>query len=128
MTYARPNLRPFVTGLAISLLFGAPVVAQAPTKQRSEGFRLFARVAAILEVNRVTCPVDQYGQLCWNDFHGTASHWPKGSFQFYIYNSGLQLAGTIESGIAGFGWSGDTTGAFFYDPKGTTQHGQAVEP
>jgi hypothetical protein len=44
-----------------------------------------------------------------------------------VFNSGLQIAGIIGAN-ANPEWAGDTTGAFFFDPKGTTQHGEQVEP
>ena len=50
--------------------------------------------------------------------------WPKGTPDQYMFNSGLQLAGII--GADGGAWAGDTVGAFFFDPKGTTEHGEPV--
>jgi hypothetical protein len=51
--------------------------------------------------------------------------WPKGTPDQYIFNSGLQLGGTIPSS-AGFSWAGDTVGAFFMDPRGDQAEGDPI--
>ena len=69
------------------------------------------------------------GEVCVDSSNSSTiggGYWPKGTADQYIFNSGLQLAGVV--GPDGGPWAGDTTGAFFFDPKGTTQHGVEVEP
>jgi hypothetical protein len=94
------------------------------------GFRLQARAIGALTINRVYCGLAATGEICVDSTNSSTiggGYWPKGSPQQYVFNSGLQAAGTIDP-AAVFPWSGDTTGAFFFDPKGTTQHGQLVQP
>ena len=52
--------------------------------------------------------------------------WPKGTADNYVFNSGLQVAGTI--GADGGPWAGDTTGVFFFDSRGTIQSGDQAQP
>ncbi len=113
----------FLAGTAPSLLY-----SQKPTTQ-SRGFQLFARSQYALSANRVQCGFTSDGILCSNAPFFTSisgAFWPKGTPNNYIFNSGLQVAGII--GPDGGPWAGDTTGAFLYDPKGTTQHGLEAEP
>jgi hypothetical protein len=94
------------------------------------GFRLQARAIGALTINRVYCGIAATGEICVDSTNSSTiggGYWPKGSPQQYVFNSGLQAAGTVDT-AGGWAWSGDTTGAFFFDPKGTTQHGQLVEP
>ena len=94
---------------------------------KGRGFRLFARSLGALTVNRIYCGLNSTGQVCV-DSSGSSTigggYWPKGTADQYIFNSGLQLAGVIQGGP----WDTDTTGAFFFDPKGTTVHGAEVRP
>ncbi len=115
----------------VALVAGAlaPSVASAVPEPgaKSRGFRLFARSLGALTVNRVYCGLNSTGQVCV-DSSGSSTigggYWPKGTADQYIFNTGLQLAGVIQGGP----WDGDTTGAFFFDPKGTTEHGAQVQP
>jgi hypothetical protein len=94
------------------------------------GFRLFARTLGALSVNRVLCGLNSDGEVCVDSTNSSTiggGFWPKGTADQYVFNSGLQIAGII-GGDANPEWIGDTTGAFFFDPKGTTQHGEEVEP
>jgi hypothetical protein len=91
---------------------------------------LFARSLGALTVNRAYCGLSGTGEICVDSTNSSTiggGFWPKGTADQYVFNSGLQLAGTIDP-AAGFAWAGDTTGAFFFDPKGTTQHGEQVAP
>jgi hypothetical protein len=112
--------------LVVSVLVGAA----AELEGQGTGFQLFARMGVAMQVNRVSCGVGNDGELCV-DARGSSTigggYWPKGSPQAYIFNSGMQIAGAIQAGIPGFAWSGDTTGAFFFDAKGTTQHSSRIE-
>ncbi len=126
------RFRSFARGAAFVLALGlVPVLLQGQKVPNgsAHGFRLFARAYVAFSVNRVWCGVDAYGNLCneGNTESLIGAAWPKGSGQSYIYNSGLQIAGVIQDTL-GWAWAGDTTGAFFFDPKGTTEHGQVVEP
>lgn len=98
------------------------------------GFRLMARAIGAMTINRVYCGLSATGEVCV-DSSGSSTigggFWPKGTPQQYVFNSGLQAAGAVGASGGGgpaFAWTGDTTGAFFFDPKGTTQHGEQVEP
>jgi hypothetical protein len=115
----------------IASMSGAPelLYGQKASLSSNGGFRLFARSARNLQANRVWCPISYDGQLCADVFAAssiTGAFWPEGTPNFHIWNSGLQIAGII--GSDGGSWAGDTTGAFFFDPKGTTQHGLGVLP
>ena len=101
--------------------------AQGMPKPRPAGFRLFARAVAEITVNRVECGFST-DEVCVDITDASpGGSWPKHSPQSYMFNSGMQVAGMIDS-AAGFAWAGDTTDAFVFDAKGTTQHGQQVEP
>jgi hypothetical protein len=119
--------------LLLALALGAltPVVAAAkPRPGASRGFRLFARSLGALTVNRIYCGLSATGEVCVDSTNSSTiggGFWPKGTADQYIFNSGMQMAGTVAAD-AGFAWAGDTTGLFFFDPKGTTQHGEQVEP
>jgi hypothetical protein len=121
-------------------LFALAVAALAPSTATAAaakpkpgttktGFRLFARSLGALTINRVLCGLATTGEVCVDSTNSSTiggGFWPKGTADQYVFNSGLQLAGVI--GGDGGSWAGDTTGAFFFDPKGTTQHGEQVEP
>jgi hypothetical protein len=82
---------------------------------------------SFFQVNRVVCNVDSQGAFCAPICCDVADAgwWPKPSPQNrYMFSSGPQVAGII--GANGGPWAGDTTGAFFHDLKGTTQHGEAI--
>src|ERR687885_813462 len=119
--------------LALSLALLAPGTAMAkprPGAGAHHGFRLFARSLGAMTINRVYCGLSATGEICVDSTNSSTiggGFWPKGTPDQYVFNSGLQLAGIIDP-AAGFAWAGDTTGAFFFDPKGTTQHGEQVAP
>ncbi len=115
--------------LAVMLPAVASAVPEAGAKQR--GFRLFARSLGAITVNRVYCGLATTGEVCVDSNNSSTiggGYWPKGTADQYVFNSGLQIAGIIDPASAGNPWAGDTTGGFFFDPKGTTQHGLQVEP
>ena len=115
--------------LALLVLPGSLLALPKPGVP-GRSFRLMARAIGAMTVNRVYCGLSATGEVCV-DSSGSSTigggFWPKGTPQQYVFNSGLQAAGSIDT-AAGFAWAGDTTGAFFFDPKGTTQHGEQVEP
>jgi hypothetical protein len=95
----------------------------------ARGFRLFARSLGAITINRIYCGLATTGEVCVDSTNSSTiggGFWPKGTADQYVFNSGLQIAGIV--GADGGSWAGDTTGAFFFDPKGTTQHGEQVEP
>lgn len=120
--------------LALALAALTPTAASAKPEPgaRGRGFRLFARSLGALTVNRVYCGLATTGEVCVDSTNSSTiggGYWPKGTADQYNFNSGLQLAGVIGgTKAAGNPWGGDTTGAFFFDPKGTTQHGQEIQP
>ena len=117
--------------LALAVAAVTPSMASAVPEPgaKPRGFRLFARSTGALTINRVYCGLTSTGEVCVDSTNSSTiggGYWPKGTADQYVFNSGLQLAGII--GSDGGPWAQDTTGAFFFDPKGTTQHGQQVEP
>ena len=116
----------------VALAAVTPVDAGAepkPGPRKPGGFRLLARSLGALVINRVYCGLASDGRICVDSTNSSTiggGFWPKGTADQYVFNSGLQIAGIIGPEVAA--WAGDTTGAFFFDPKGTTEHGQEVEP
>jgi hypothetical protein len=118
-------------GVLVSLGFALAVqTAQATPRPRARRvLNLFSGFLGRQNVNRFDCGLDAVGQVCVDPNGSTTvggGFWPKGTPDQYVFNSGLQLAGIVDPGITGFGWAGDTVGAFFFDPKGTTQHGDRL--
>jgi hypothetical protein len=114
--------------LLAGMLLAGNATAQVAGPAKSRGFALFEASRYWLEVNRVRCGLIAHGDVCTDagPFDGIGGgFWPAGTPNSYNFNSGLQVAGII--GTDGGAWAGDTTGAFFFDPKGTTQHGEEVE-
>ncbi len=100
---------------------------------RRRAANLFAVTNAVLNVNRVFCGINNLGELCVDPTNSPVvggGFWPKGTPDQYIFNSGLQLAGTIPTTAGGgkptFAWAGDTVGAYFFDARGTQVQGDAV--
>lgn len=117
---------------ALIALLALPTTSLAKPKPGApgRGFRLQARAIGAITINRVYCGLAATGEVCVDSTNSSTiggGYWPKGSPQQYVFNSGLQAAGAIDT-AGGWAWAGDTTGAFFFDPKGTTQHGQLVQP
>ena len=117
---------------ALTALLALPGTSLAKPKPGApgRGFRLQARAIGAITINRVYCGLAATGEVCVDSTNSSTiggGYWPKGSPQQYVFNSGLQAAGSIQDTL-GWAWAGDTTGAFFFDPKGTTQHGQLVQP
>ena len=119
--------------LALALAAMTPTAASARPEPgvRGRGFRLFARSLGALAVNRVYCGMDTTGQICV-DSTGSSTipggFWPKGSADSYVFNSGLQLAGVVGGTKPANPWGGDTTGAYFFNPRGDNSHGSEVQP
>src|ERR1041385_4036582 len=103
---------------------------QARPSSSADRFRLFARAEGAITVNSVYCGIHASGEICV-DSSGSSTvgggFWPRNSPQQYMFNSGVQVAGTIAT-RAGSAGAGDPPGAFFYAPKGPPQQGGGVEP
>ncbi|MEO8138392.1 MAG: hypothetical protein ABI742_02040, partial [Gemmatimonadota bacterium] len=117
--------------VAVLASVAMPNVASAEPQPgvTKKGFRLFARALGAMTINRVYCGLSSSGQICVDSTNSSTiggGYWPKGTPDQYVFNSGLQVAGIV--GADGGVWAGDTTGGFFFDPKGTTEHGQQVLP
>lgn len=123
---------------ALLVLVSAPSLAQTPRDKynRPMGdraaeeslFKLFADPTIVLDVNQYQCGLRNQGDTCSDVFNsptGGGGFWPTGSANQYMFNSGINLAGVIPPD-AGFAWAGDTTGAYFFDARGTQQHGQGI--
>ena len=125
-----------VLGTGVSVVSTAAARPSRPlTRSPRGGFNLFAgSVGVRIQGNRVDCNwMTNYGNICVNPFgSGTieAGFWPNGSPDNYVFNSGLQIAGTVcynppacnQPGT----WAGDTIGTFFMDARGDQRQGDAV--
>jgi hypothetical protein len=111
----------------IGTLVPLPAGAVPSVPRRPRALNLFSAAGYLLEVNRVQCGLDNFGQVCVA-FSGSpvagGGFWPKGTANGYIFNSGLQLAAVIDDD--GGPWAGDTVGAFFFDPRGDQQSGNPI--
>jgi hypothetical protein len=119
-----------LAALTALLVLPGTSLAKPQPGAAGRGFRLQARAIGAITINRVYCGLAATGEVCVDSTNSSTiggGYWPKGSPQQYVFNSGLQAAGAIDT-AGSWAWAGDTTGAFFFDPKGTTQHGQAVQP
>jgi len=125
------NLLVGLFAVALTAVTPAPAggAEPKPGPRKPGSFRLLARSLGALVVNRVYCGLASDGRICVDSTNSSTiggGFWPKGTADQYVFNSGLQIAGIIGPEVAM--WAGDTTGAFFFDPKGTTEHGAEVEP
>src|SRR5713101_7809886 len=123
--------RSAVAGALLAATLGASVATAGPAPNRGakrRGTNLFALVFGVMNVNRWFCGINNIGELCVDPTNSPVvggGFWPKGTPDQYIFNSGLQLGGTIPS-TAGFAWAGDTIGAFFMDPRGDQSEGAPI--
>lgn len=117
----------------LGLLEAPPAAATRPVRrtarpEAARGFNLFAGANNVLmNVNRVQCNVNNLGETCVDPTNSSVvggGYWPKGTPDQYIFNSGLQVAGVLNT-TAG-PWAGDTVGVFFFDPRGDQSMGSAV--
>ena len=83
-----------------------------------------------LSGNRVVCGLSQTGRLCTGTGFSGAGVWPAGTFDLYVFTSGIQFAAVIPDSAGGgrpaFSWAGDTVGAFIEDLNSTTLHSEAL--
>jgi hypothetical protein len=105
-------------------------IAKPDPAARSRGFRLFARTLGLLSINRVFMGLNSAKGHVGVDPNGSSTigggFWPRGTPNQFVFNSGLQVAGKVSN--PGGAWDGDVEGAFFFDPKGNTEHGEEVQP
>ena len=127
--------RRFVLGgglLVLAMLAMVPTmaIAKPDPAARRQGFRLFARTLGLLSINRVFMGLNSARGHVGVDPAGSSTigggFWPRGTPNQFVFNSGLQVAGKINN--PGGDWNGHVEGAFFFDPKGNTEHGEEVEP
>ncbi len=119
-----------LTGLLLAA--GTTVIGDVSPEAKRAGaqndsFSLFASPTVQLRGNQLQCGLNNIGSVCTDVFDsptGGGGFWPVGTPNAYIFNTGLQVAGIVQDD--GGPWAFDTTAAFFFDPKGTTQHGTAV--
>lgn len=97
-------------------------------KRANSPFNLASGPSTVLEANLVQCGIDNFGNVCSNVFDsptGGGGYWPAGTTNAFIFNSGLQIAGIYGAGAPSSGVFavGDTVGAYFFDARGTQEHG-----
>lgn len=110
--------------LLFVLLTAVPLMAQRPAKTRP--FSVLARAASFTAAfipNRTYCSVAATG-FFENSSSLATCLWPANSPNMYLFSAGPQVAGIV--GADGGVWAGDTTGGFFFDSKGTTEHGEKI--
>ncbi|HMU62263.1 MAG TPA: hypothetical protein PKA66_10805, partial [Gemmatimonadales bacterium] len=120
---------PTVT-LALALAVALPALATAKPEPgaKARGFRMLSGAIDAMQINRIFCGLSSGGEICVNASGSSTvggANWPRGTADQYIFNTGLQLAGVISN--PGGAWDGDTTGAFFFNPRGTP-NGEQVRP
>src|SRR5664279_775791 len=118
-----------LAALTLGFVPGSAVAKPWPNAPR-DGFKLFAKSFAAFGPNRVSLGLSTRGEV-GVDTSGSGTvgggFWPRGTADQYVFNSGLQIAGIIQGAkSASNPWGGDTTGAFFFDPKGTTKNSSEV--
>src|SRR2546426_11433411 len=115
------SVRAFFALLVVGATAASAVAAAKPIRPtRPRAMNLFSSAGYLFEVNRQQCGLKNDGEVCVafaGSPVGGGGFWPKGTPDQYIFNSGLQIAGII-SRTSGFAWSGDTSGAFFFDARG----------
>ncbi len=115
--------------VALGLALAVQAAEATPRPRARRVLQLFSGFLGRQDVNRFDCGLNAVGMVCVDPGGSTTvggGFWPKGTPDQYVFNSGLQLAGVVNPGITGFAWAGDTIGAFFFDPKGTTEHGDRL--
>ena len=127
----RGGIAALLFALAAATTLPSPAAAgPAPGAKPGSRFRLFAGSLGAMTVNRVYYGLSTGGLVGVDSTNSSTiggGFWPRGTGDQYMFNSGLQVAGIVK-GIksASNPWGGDTTGGFFFDPKGTTEHGIGI--
>ena len=110
-----------LAGLLLVLSTSSTASAKPAPGYKGGGFRLFSRVTSAIAGNRVNCGIISDGRVC-PDSTGSSvvggGFWPRGTLNQYVFNSGMQIAGIIDS-QAPMSWRGSTEGAFFFNAQGT---------
>ena len=112
----------------VTAVFGVMSASAKPRPGRARAVNLFSSAVAVMNVNRLLCPITNTGEVCVDSTLSPVlegGFWPKGTPDSYIFNSGLQLGGVIPAN-AGFPWAGDTVGAFLMDPRGDQAEGEGI--
>ncbi|MBA3496088.1 MAG: hypothetical protein H0T86_03175, partial [Gemmatimonadales bacterium] len=117
--------RVFIRAAALALALGATAASAAvakPKPGKPGGFRLFASAITVLQINRVQCRVASDGSVCATGSSTVGGGiWPRGTADQYVFGSGINIAGIIESGDRSVnGFAGDTAGAFFNNTAGSS--------
>lgn len=111
---------------AVTTLPSPAAAGPAPGARPGSRFRLFAGSLGAMTINRVAYGLSTGGLVGVDSTNSSTiggGFWPRGTANQYMFNSGLQVSGIIKGAKPTNPWGGDTTGAFFFDPKGTTEHG-----
>jgi hypothetical protein len=106
------------TLVAALALVASPAAARPRPGAQPRAFNLFEGILGRMNANQFDCGLNAFGDVCADPNGSTTvggGFWPKGTPDQYVFNSGIQVAAVIPSGIAGFSWSGDTTGTFFFN-------------
>lgn len=110
-----------LAGLLVVLSSGSTAAAKPAPGSKASGFRLFARASSAISGNRVSCGILSDGRVC-PDSTGSSvvggGFWPRGTLNQYVFNSGMQIAGIIDS-EAPMSWARQQEGAFFFNAQGT---------
>jgi hypothetical protein len=112
----------FKVVLATALAFAAALPATAAARPKPgyrPGFRLFGSVNSVFLGNKVSCRVLNEGQICSaaGSTQGGGGFWPAGTANQYIFNTGLQIAGIVDSAST-VGTHGQVDGSFFFNASG----------
>jgi hypothetical protein len=114
--------------LALGLVVAAPAARAVPKPGARRALTLFSGFLGRMNINQWDCGLDATGHVCVDPKGSTTvggGFWPQLPDQ-YVFGSGLQVAGVVNPGIAGFEWAGDTTAAFFEDPSGQHENGRPL--
>ncbi|HKV76381.1 MAG TPA: hypothetical protein VJN95_17815 [Gemmatimonadales bacterium] len=100
-----------------------PVAASGPGPVSPEaGFQLFARLKTAITGNRVNCGLVAPAWVCTDStgsFVRGGGFWPGNTLNQYVFNSGIQFAGIVDSS-APLSWAGQVEGAYFFNLRGST--------
>ncbi|MES2305486.1 MAG: T9SS type A sorting domain-containing protein [Gemmatimonadota bacterium] len=124
----RGRIATLLFALAAATALPSPAAAgPEPGAKSGSRFRLLAGSLGAMTINRVYYGLSTGGLVGVDSTNSSTiggGFWPKGTGDQYMFNSGLQVSGIIKGAkSASNPWGGDTTGGFFFDPKGTTEHG-----
>ncbi len=125
----RPHKLGPLTAAALLLASLLPLSLRGDPGSRATGrYPLFSGNYTRFLGNRADYGVNARGEIGPNfscDCIGGGT-WPRGTFDSYLYNSGLQVAGIIGGSRPVNPWAGDTTDGRFVDLSGLRQHGTGL--